>query len=319
MNKLFSLVPIALCVALAVAPAHGEYPDKPLHFVVPFAAGGPTDNVARTVGQALSQSIGQPVIIDNRPGADGIIAAQAVLAAPADGYTLLFAVSSMVALPLMKRTPPFDSLTDFAPVSMIGRFPFCMYVYPDVPAKSVAEFISYARANPGQLNYASSNLSEYMAAAQFMKVTAVSMVRVPYKGAAQAMPDLIAGRVQVNFGPVSGGLPLAKEGRLRILASLLPRRTAATPEVPTMEESGVAGISVPSWQALLAPAKTPRKIVEYLSREVNQVLRNPEVQGKLDGLALQVEGSTPEALAATIRDDLGNWTLFVRESGIAPD
>ena len=319
MNKFCSLIPIALSFALSVTSAKGEYPDRPLHFIVPFAAGGPTDNVARTVGQALAQSIGQPVIIENRPGADGTIAAQAVLGAPADGYTLLFAVSSMVALPLMKRTPPFDSLTDFAPVSMIGRFPFCMYVNPAVPAKSVAEFISYARANPGRLNYASSSPSEYMAAAQFMKVTGVSMVRVPYKGAAQAMPDLVAGRVQVNFGPMSGGLPFVKDGRLRILASLLARRSATAPEVPTMSESGVSGVYVPSWQAILAPAKTPRQIVDYLSREVNQVLRNSEVHGKLGGLALEVEGSTPEALAATLRDDLRGWAEFVRESDITPD
>ena len=319
MNKLFSLIPIALCFALSVTSAYGEYPDKPVRFVVPFAAGGPTDNVARTVGQALSQSIGQPVIIDNRPGADGTIAAQVVLAAPADGYTLLFAVSSMVALPLIKRTAPFDPLTDFAPISTIGRFPFCMYVAPDVPARTVAEFVSYARANPGQVNYASSNLGEHLAAAQFMKATGISMVRVPYKGASQAMPDLVAGRVHVNFGPVSGGLPLVKEGRLRMLATLLPQRTPMTPQVPTLAEAGVTGVSVPSWQALLAPALTPRRIVELLSRETNRVLTRPEVQAKLDGLSLLVEGSTPEALAARMREDLRSWAEFVRESGIAPD
>ena len=319
MNRLLSLVPIVLCLVLAVAPARGEYPEKPVRFVVPFAAGGPTDSVARTVGQALSQSIGQPVIIDNRPGADGIIAAQAVLAAPADGYTLLFAVSSMVGIPLTKRTAPYDPLTDFAPVSTIGRFPFCMYVNLDVPAKTVAEFVAYARTNPGQLNYASSNFGEYMATAQFMKATGTNMVRVPYKGASQAMPDLIAGRVQVNFGPVSGGLPLVKEGRLRMLATLLPQRAATIPDVPTLAEAGVTNLSVPSWQALLAPAKTPRKIVEYLSRETNRVLVNAEVQGKLNGLSLQVEGSTPEALAATLREDFRIWAQFVRESGITPE
>jgi tripartite-type tricarboxylate transporter receptor subunit TctC len=319
MKSLLSLVLLALAPALAFPAVLARYPTKPVRLIVPFASGGPTDTVARIVGQALSQSIGQSVVIDNRPGAEGAIAAQTVVGAPPDGYTFLFGTGSLGALPLLRKPPPFDLLTDFAPVSTIGRFTFCMYVNPGVPAKSVAEFVAYARASPGKLNYAASTYSEFLAAAQFMKAAGINMARVPYKGAAQAMPDLIAGRVQVTFGPISGGLQYVKDGRLRMLASLLPQRSPATPDVPTMVEAGVAGVSVPSWQAIFGPAKTPREIIVRLSREVNLILQGPGVRAQLDRQALQVEGSTPEALAANLKEDLRTWAQFIRENGLAPE
>jgi tripartite-type tricarboxylate transporter receptor subunit TctC len=319
MKDILCLISFVLSLAVASIPASAQYPAKPIRLIVPFAAGGPTDTVARTVGQALSKSMGQPVVIDNRPGADGAIAAQAVANASPDGYTFLFAGSSMVAIPIANKPSRFDPVTDFAPISLVGRFAFCMYVHPSVPAKSVAEFIAYARANPDKLAYATSNLGEFMAAAQFMKAALISMVRVPYKGAAQAMPDLIAGRVQVNFGPASGGLPYVKDGRLRVLATLSQQRSAATPDVPTMAEAGVSGISVPNWQAIFGPAKTPREIVDQLSREVNSILQSPEVQAQLERQGLHVEGSTPQVLAATVQEDTRAWELFIRENGLTPE
>jgi tripartite-type tricarboxylate transporter receptor subunit TctC len=210
MKGLLSMVSLAVFLVLSSVSAFAQYPIKPIHLIVPFAAGGPSDNAARMIGQALSKSIGQPVIIENRPGANGAIAAQALLAAPADGHTLLWGIASMVAIPLVQRNAPFDSIAEFAPVSLVGRFAFGMYVHPGLPARSVAEFVAYARANAGKLNYATSALGEFMAAAQFMKAAGISMVRVPYKGGAQLMPDLIEGRVQVNFAPVSLGLAHVK-------------------------------------------------------------------------------------------------------------
>jgi tripartite-type tricarboxylate transporter receptor subunit TctC len=319
MKNIFRLISLVLSLALAAIPASAQYPTKPVRLIVPFAAGGPTDTVARIVGQALSKSIGQAVVIENRPGADGVIAAQALVSAPADGYTLLFAASSMVALPLVNKPAPFDPVTEFAPVSLVGRFAFCMYVHPSVPARSVAEFIKYARANGGTLSYASSNLNEFMAASRFMKAAAISMLRVPYKGAAQAMPDLIAGRIQVNFAPISAGLPYVKDGRLRILASLLAERSPATPEVPTMTEAGLPAISVPTWQAIFGPAKTPGEILDRLSREVNLILQGSDVRAQLERQVLHVEGSTPPALSAIVREDMRAWGQFIRENGLAPE
>ena len=178
---------------------------------------------------------------------------------------------------------------------------------PNAPARSVGEFIAYARANPDVLNYASNNLSEFMGATQFMKATGTSMVRVPYKGGAQSMPDLIAGRVQANFAPVSAALPYVRDGRLRMLAVLLLQRSPLVPDVPTMAETGVPGISVPGWQAIFAPAKTPKEIIDRLFREIDRTLQSPEVRAQFDRQAVQVEGSTPEALAAIIEEDLRTW------------
>jgi tripartite-type tricarboxylate transporter receptor subunit TctC len=265
------------------------------------------------VSQALTTSVSQPFVIDNRPGADGAIAARAARSAPADGYTLFFATSSVLALSLVTTPAPFNTLADFVPVSSVGRFAFCLYVHPNV-AQSLGEFVVYARANPGKLNYASNNVAEHLAASQFMKAAGVTMVRVPYKGAAQAMPDLIAGRVQVNFGPMAAGLSHVKERRLRILATLLPERTALTPDIPTMAEAGFPGVSVQTYQMILAPAKTPGQITDRLSREVNLALQNAEVRSQLEKHALVVEGTTRERLAVMLRQGNRIWAQFFEEN-----
>jgi tripartite-type tricarboxylate transporter receptor subunit TctC len=319
MKSLFLMLTLAVSVASASGSACAQYPSKPIHLIVPLAAGGPTDNVARTVAQALSRAIGQPVVVENKPGADGAIGTQAAIHAAPDGYTLLFAPSSVVAIPLVHRSTAVDPIHDLEPVSMIGRFPFGLYVHPGVPAKSLAEFIAYARANPDKLDFATSTASEFLAAAQFMKATGVRMTRVPYKGAAQAMPDLIAGRVQVNFGPLSVGLPYVRDGRLRVLATLLPERSPFAPEVPTLAEAGYPEAGVPTWQALFMPAKTPQEVVDRISGEVNEVLRDRVVRAQLDRLSFQIEGSTPRALGATIRADARLWEQFVREYGLASE
>lgn len=316
MNRSLLFASLAVSAALASAPVTAEYPDKPVRLIVPFAAGGPSDAAARTVGKALSKSTGQPTVIDNRPGANGAIAAQTVLNAPPDGYTLLWGVGGMVAIPLLQKSASFDSLANFAPASMVGRFAFGMYVHPSVPAKTVDEFIKHAHANADKLGFAAATLSEYLAAAQFMKASKTTMTRVPYKGGAQAMPDLLAGRVQVYFTPFALALPYTKDGRLRMLGTLLPQRSPAAPDVPTMTEAGMPGISVPTWQAIFGPPKTPRPIVDHISREVNLALQDPEVRLQFDRLSLQVEGSTPERLAVVIGQDIETWRFFIRENDI---
>ena len=314
MKKRQALAFLAATFAIAAFPAAAQYPAKPIRLLVPFPAGGPTDGVARTVAQAMTKSLGQPIVVENKPGAEGAIAAQTAAAAAPDGYTLFFATSSVLALPVVAKPAPFDTFKDFEPISTVGRFAFGMVVNPSVPAQTMGEFVAYARANPGKLNFGSANVGEHMAAAQFMKATGTDMVRIPYKGAAQTLPDLVAGRVQVYFTPVAGTIGHVKDGRLRMLATLLPQRLAIAPDVPTMTEAGVNGVSVQSWQVIVAPAKTPKDIVERLSRAVNAALHDPEARAQLENRALFIEGSTPHRLVEILHESNREWTQFVREN-----
>lgn len=306
-----------LCVAPVVDAA--DYAARPIRLIVPFSAGGASDTAARALAQAMPKSLGQQIVVENKPGGAGAIAAQAVIHAPPDGQTLLWGVASMAALPFMASTPPFQSLADFAPVAMVGRFAFCIVTHASVPAQTVAQFVGYARANPDKLSYASSTLSEFKSAAQFMKATGVSMVRVPYKGGSQVIPDLLAGRVQVHFGTMSSALPYTIDGRLRMLAVLLPQRSAAAPEVPTLAESGMPDISVPTWQAIFAPRGTSPEIVGRVARAVASALQGAELRAQYARQLLQIEESTPQALAALIEADAIAWRQFARDNDIKPE
>lgn len=315
MNSIAVFFGIALSAVGATCSAQ-HYPTKAVRLLVPFAAGGASDGAARAVAGFLGKALEQPVVVDNRPGANGTVAAITVANAAPDGYTLLWGVSSMVAIPLLYKKPPFESFSAFAPVSLTGQFAFGMFVYPAIPARTPREFIQYARGNGNNLIYASATMSEYLAAVQFMKVSGASMRRVPYKGGAQAMPDLIAGRVQVYFTPVGVALPYAKEARLRMLGVLLPARSPAAPDVPTMAEAGLPGVSVPSWQAIFAPSKTAAAVIRRLSRETTTALEKPEVRLQLDKLIFQSESSTPERLAAIVARDVETWRAFIRDNDI---
>lgn len=319
-TQLIPLLTTALFLAVAPLGARSQQadPGKPLRLIVPFAAGGPSDNAARVVGAALGKKLGQTVVVENRAGADGALAGQAVSSAAPDGHTLLWGTtSSVVGVTSLHKPAPYDAVRSFAPVSTIGSFIYTLAVHPDVPARSVAELVEHVKRNPDKLSYATGALTEYMATMQFTKATGVSMVRVPYKGGAQVMPDLLAGRVQLHIGPISLHLPYAKEGRLRILATLLAQRSPVAPDVPTLVEAGVYGVAVPTWQAMLAPAKTPREVTDRLARELQEVLSDPAVQTRLEQQTMQVQTqASTEALAATIRHDLRTWQQFIRDSGI---
>lgn len=321
MRTLVTFILIACGLASAAQPANAQeaYPTRPIRMVVPLPPGGPTDFLARTVAQQLSVTLGQPVLVDNKPGADGLIAAREAMAAAPDGHTLLFATGGMMALPLVSKVPAFDWQADFAPVGKVGRVAFCLMVHPDVPARTVAEFVGYARANPDKLNYSTSTLGELMAAAQFMKATGTRMTRVPYKGGAQAMPDLLAGRIQVMFGPVTLAQSQVKNGGVRVLATVLPQRSLALPDVPTLTEAGVADVSVPTWQAIFVPARTPRPVVALLAQALQAVLAKPEVHAELDKRALFVESSTPQDLVATVSQDQVAWKTLVAEYRLAAE
>ena len=314
MRFLGILSKVLVAAALVPGAVDAQYPARPIRVVVPFSAGGITDTVARITAQGLEKALGQSVVVENKPGAEGSIAANTVKGAAPDGYTLFFATNSVLSTPLVSKAADFDPLNDFAPISTVGRFPFAMFIHPDVPATTVKQFIAYARANPGKVNYGTVNPAEQLAGAQFLKASGVDMVRIPHKGG--IMSEIVAGRIQVYFGPVGSGLAYVKDGRLRMVATLLPERTPLTPEVPTMAEAGVMGVSVQSYQMFLAPAKTPREIVERLSREINAVLRDPEVRAQLEKVSLMVEGMTPQQLARSLEDSNRTWAQFFREAGL---
>ena len=308
---------LLLCAA---SGALADYPERPIKIVVPFAAGGPSDAIARTLGRALSQSVGQPVVVENKPGAEGQIAAQAVFNSPPDGYTLfLSGTSSSVALSALKKDLPFDPL-QFTPISTVAAVTWGLFVNKDVPARNVTELVGFAKANPDKLNYAVSANAEFMAAAQFMKAAGIRMVKVPFKGSAQAIPELIAGRVDVYFCPITPErIAYAKDGRLRLLATVGPARSRFMPDVPTMIEAGFPVIDMPRWNSLLAPPRVPANVALKLARELEKVLREPEVRAQFDRIAMEPGSTTPEQLRAMEAASATLWADFVREHRIARD
>jgi len=311
---------VVAVLALVTTQVAAQYPSKPLRLIVPFPAAGAADLAARVVAQPLSQALGQPVIVENRPGADGAIAADVVIKAAPDGYTLFFGTNTaLCAVPALRKSPPYNPLTDFTPVSQIGKFGFFLFVHPSVPAQSVAELLAYARANPGKLNYATGNSTSILATAQLKLLEHLDMVEIPYKGDAPATSDLVAGRVQLMFATPGTAVPFVKDGRLRALATLLPTRSSLLPDVPTMVEAGLLQISIVPWGGLFGPAKMPKEVVDRLASAMAGVLAQPEVREQLDRYAFEGRSSTPEELAALLKEQLDAWRRTVREVGIAQD
>ncbi len=308
------LLAILFTLCLSAGEAVAAYPERPVTLIVPLPAGGPSDAVARAVAEVLARQLGQPVVVENKPGADGTVGVRAALSGAADGHVLLYGIGSVVALPHLQSPAPFDVARDLKPVGMIGRFPFMMSVHPSVPAKTVEDFIAYARTRPQPLFYASSTPAETLAAVEFMKATGVRMARVPYKGSAQAIPDLLGGRVQVMFGPLAAVLQPAQNEQLRLLAVLAPGRIAAAPDVPTLAEAGVAGVALPTWQAIFAPAGTPQAAIDRLATALAAALALPELRERLARTNLHVESEMPAALAERIRAEDRLWATFVRET-----
>ena len=315
---LAALVLPAVVSAQSVAAPAG-FPTKPLRMLVPVPPGGPSDFIARQVAQQLSTSLGQIVTVENKPGANGLVAAREAAAAPADGYTLLYAPGSMIATPLLSKGSGFDWTQDLAPLGKVGRLPFVLAVHPGVPAQTLADLVKHARQHPGNLNVATSTPSEVLAAAQFMKSSGVQFTRVPYKGGTQAMPDLLAGRVQLMFGPLSLLQPQAKSGALRILGVLAPERSAAAPDVPTLAEAGVLGVSVPTWQGLYTAAKVPPMVRDRLASDIAAAVARPEMRVEFERRMLAIEGASPQELSAIIARELGVWSSLIDEYKLTAD
>ena len=292
------------------------FPNKPVRIIVPAPAGGASDSAARQVAQALVAAWGQQVIVENKPGASGAVAAQVVLGARSDGYTLLWGQGSMAGLAMVQRNSPFRSLGEFAPVVNVVQFGFAMFANKDLPFKSVAEFATYGKANPGKLNYATGSLGEYMAGTHVLEALAIQAVRIPYKGGVQLMPDLISGQVQINFGPIQSGISHVKAGKLKVIATLQSQRSALLPDVPTFTEYGVSAGNTPTWNGIFAPPGTPSAITENIASAVNRALKAPAVRSALEQQGAEPLGGTPQQLAAAVEAATATWQAFVRNHAI---
>ena len=311
---------LALMFACATFAVHAQYPTKPVRIVLQFPAGGLADTVIRVLANPLSQSLGQPVVVDNKPGADGAIAGETVKNSPPDGYTLFFATNSALsATPVLRKKPPYDPVADFTPIAFVGRFPFFVFVHPSLPAKSLQDLLAQAKAHPGLLNYGSGNTTSILATAQLASFAKVEMVHVPYKGDGPLMQDLVAGRIHFAIASTAPGAGLAKDGKIRVLATLLARRSPLFPDAPTMAEAGFAQYSLVPWGAIVGPAGMPRDIVERVARETNAAVANAQAKEALDKFGFELQGSSPDELGKFIRDQLAAWRTAVKEAGITPD
>jgi tripartite-type tricarboxylate transporter receptor subunit TctC len=317
------------CIALALAglalafdaPAQG-YPAKPIHFIVPYPAGGPLDTVARLLGAKLSESMKQPIIVDNKPGAGGNIGADFVAKSAPDGYTILMgAVATHAINPTLYASIPYDPVRDFIPVTQVASTPNVLVVNPSVPASNVREFIAYAKANPGKLNFGSGSTGSagHLAGELFDTLAGVKMVHVPYKGAGPAMQDLIAGQIQLMFDNLASSLGQIKAGRVKALAVTTAKRTALAPDLPTIAESGLPGFDISTWFGVFLPAKTPPAIVEKLHAEFTRALAAPDVREKMLQLGAEPVGNRPEEFAAFIKSEAGKYAKLVKASGAKVD
>ena len=321
MRRTLLLSLTALALAAPPAFAADEYPSRAVRVVVPFAPGGGTDVVGRILAQQLSLRLGQSFVVENKPAGSGIVGAEFVAKAPADGYTLLFAFSSLSSSAKLISHLPYDPIADFAPVALATTSPLVMFLHPSVPANTVKEFIAYARANPGRLNYGSSGpgSSPHLATELFMSMAGIQMTHIPYKGIAPAITAQLANEVQMSLTPIAVGMPHAKAGKLRALAAAGLKRSAAIPDVPTVAESGLPGFEVIGWWGMLAPAKTPRPVVLLLNREVRAALEVPEVKKSLLDQGMDPAGGPPEEFGALIKADMEKWGDVGKRLGVRLD
>jgi len=308
--------------AIAPVAAQGAYPTKPVRLVVPFPAGGTTDILARAVAQKLSETWGQQVIVDNRPGAGGNIGSELVAKSPPDGYTLLMGTVGTHAInPSLYAKMPYDHVKDFVPVILVAGVPNVLVVNPSLPVNSVQELIAYAKANPNKLNFASSGngTSIHLSGELFKTMTGVQMTHVPYKGSAPALTDLIGGQVQLMFDNLPSSLQFIKAGKLRALAVTSLARSSTLPELPTLAESGLPGFEASSWFGVLAPAGTPNDIVKKLNGEIAAWLASPDAKEKLAAQGAIAAGGTPDTFVTHIAAESAKWAKVVKASGAHVD
>lgn len=309
---------------LGSATCFAEYPERPIRIVVPYAPGGTTDAISRMVGQKLSINLGQPVVIDNKPGGSEQVAMNVVTKAPPDGYTIMISTLGGLAVnpSLYGSKLSYNPQKDLAPIVMAVSLPSIVFIHPSVPANNISELTAYIKRNPGKVSYGSSGPGQasHLAMEIYKKMTGIDVVHVPYKGGAPALQDLVAGQVQVMVAIGAEGMPFANTGKLKALAVTTPTRTPLYPQLPPVAESeGMKGFDIPVWFAYVAPAGTPKPIIDKLNHAINAVLQDKEIRGKLTDMGIEVVGGTAQALEAQIGADTIKWGKVVRDAGIKLD
>jgi tripartite-type tricarboxylate transporter receptor subunit TctC len=321
LEQTVSLLVLALAATAAPAQTPSHYPSRAVRMIVPFPPGGGTDIISRSIAQKLNESWGQPVIVDNRSGANGIIGTELLAKSKPDGYTLGVVIANHAINPSLYSKLPYDTVRDFAPITLMAQYPYILTVHPSVPAKSVREFIALAKARPGQLSYASSGNGSgpHLGMELFKSMAKINVVHVPYKGASPANTDLLAGQVQVMFNNFLAAMPFITSHRLRVLAVTTGQRSKAMPELPTIAESGLPGFDVKSYYALIAPAGTPPAVVSRIQSDVAAALRVPAVHARLTAEGAEPVGGTPEQLGRLLQDEIRKWSQVVREAQVKPE
>ncbi len=317
---LFSLAFTLLSTSNAAAEAVNAYPSRPIRLVVPFPPGGSADIVARVIAKPLGELLGQAVFIDNKPGADGAIAAEYVAQAEPDGYTLFMATyGAMSAVPALHKTIHYDAIADFTPITATGKFAFFLFVHPSVPAHTLPELIEFAHKHPGLLNYGTGNTGAIVATAELSATNKIEMTHVPYKGEVPAMNDFLAGRVQVMFATSANALPWVQRGKLRAVVTLLDKRSPLLPDVPTMAESGLHHLHIVPWSGVFGPAKMPAQLTNRLSVAINEILNRADIQAEFAQQGFEGAGSSPEQLQAYVKDQLKVWGRTIQLAGLKPE
>ena len=308
----------ALTAVSSWAQTPVAFPDKPIRMVLPFPPGGPTDLVARVLAQKMSDQMGQQVVIDNKPGANGNIAAELVAKAPADGYTLLYNTSSIALSATLYKKLNYDVKTDFAPIALTAVIPLVLMVHPSVPVHNLQEFVQHVKANPGKVSYGSAGNGNitHLGAYLLLQQKGLQANHIPYKGSIPALTDLVGGQTQFMTDTVNSALPFIKDNKLRAIAVTSLKRTAVLPQVPTLNELGMSQFEVGAWQGVLAPAKTPPEIVSRLNAEINKALAAPDVKAKLAVQGADPLGSTPAEYSQYIKNEIDRFANVIRQSGV---
>lgn len=317
----FALAVSAVAFGLAVAPAstHAAYPEKPITLIVPFPAGSGTDSVGRIFAEELSKELGQPIVVENKPGANATIAANYVARAKPDGYTLFVTTNtSHSAAPWLMKNVSYDPVKDFTPIARGGNLPFILVTNPERPYKSVKELIDHARANPGEINYATGNSTGIVAGGRLRTATQTDMVEIPYKGTPQALTDLVAGEVDFMFTDLTSGTPFVNTGRLRALAVSTAERSELLPDLPSMEEAGVPDFDINSWNGYFGPAGMDPEIVKTLNAAINKVVNDPKTKARLAELGFDAFSGTPESFEAFVKEQYELWGKWIREANLQP-
>jgi tripartite-type tricarboxylate transporter receptor subunit TctC len=308
-----------LATVVLTKPARSQdWPQRPVKIIVPFAAGGHSDGMTRIVAQRLGETFGQQFVVENRPGAAGVIAAEVVARAPADGHTLFMGSPSQIAItPAMTKTP-YDPVNDFAPISNIGAGPFVLAVHSGIPANTVGEFVEYVRRQPRKLTFISSGVNGmvHLATTLFLNRAGLDMIPVSYKGGTAPVTDVIAGHVDIYFAVLSVGLPHATNGALKLLAVTGERRASQIPHIPTFIESGFPGFKILTWNGLMAPAGTPKEIIDRIAKEVSRAAKDPKFVERLSSYGVDPLGNSPEEFAAMIAADIALWAEAVKIAGV---